>query len=105
METEKSKTYLRAKEKVQHLKAFYNHTTIYIVSNAVIILINAGLFKKGPMDFTGFQVYFVAVFWGIGLIWHAIYMVFVLYVNIDFIKRWENKKINEFMEKQDNQFN
>ena len=105
MQTKQSKAYLRAKEKVQHLKAFYNHTIVYIVTNAVIILINAGVFEKGPIDFTGFEVYFVAIFWGIGLIWHAIFLIFNLYVNIDFIKKWENRKIDEFMQDQNNQYN
>ncbi len=98
METKKSLTYLRAKKKVETLKGFYSHLTAYILVNTGIILYSAGVFSPGKADFDDWGNYVTPIFWGIGLISHALYVFFVMNVNNNFLKRWEEKKIKEFLE-------
>ena len=83
--------YLRAKKKVDAIVGFYWHLAVYIVVNIFLIIligVNAG--------FSGFGPYATAVFWGIGLVFH---FLGVFGPNFLFNKEWENKKIQEFMEK------
>jgi len=80
----------RAKNKVQELKGFYSHLLTYLVINVVMIIINL---VTNPHHL---WFYWVTVFWGIGLIFHALSV---------FGKRrilgddWEEKKIKEYMDK------
>ncbi len=98
METKKSLSYLRAKKKVETLKGFYGHLTVYILINTAMILVQANVFNSEKVDFTGLGIYVTAFFWGIGLVSHALYVFFVLNVRNNFLKRWEEKKIKQFLE-------
>jgi len=98
MEIEKSLSYLRAEKKVETLKGFYGHLSAYIIVNIVLILISANVFGKGEADFSGWGIYATALFWGIGLVAHSIYVFFETYVRNNFLKRWEEKKIKQFLE-------
>lgn len=98
METEKSLNYLRAEKKVETLKGFYGHLTAYIIVNVGIILVSANVFGKGEIDFSGWEIYVTPIFWGIGLVSHGIYVFFELYVKNNYLRRWEEKKINQFLE-------
>lgn len=100
MEIKKSLAYLRAKKKVETLKGFYEHLTVYVIVNAVIILVSANVFSSREIDFADLGNYGSAFFWGIGLVSHALYVFFVLNVQNNFLKRWEEKKINQFLEEE-----
>lgn len=93
--------YLRAKKKVETLKGFYSHLAVFIVINAAIISINANVFGKGPANFGDWGNYVTLFFWGIGLVSHAIYTFFVLKMRNNFLKRWEEKKINQFLDEEE----
>lgn len=83
--------YLRAKKKVDAIVGFYWHLAAYVVVNIFLIIligVNAG--------FQHFGTYATAFFWGIGLVFH---FLGVFGPNFLFNKDWENKKIQEFMEK------
>ncbi len=89
--------YLRAKERVEELKKFYNSLTSYIIVNTFLAILNYWidewnypwfLWSVGP--------------WGIGLLFHA---AKVFGWNPTFSKDWEERKIKEYMDKEnDNQF-
>lgn len=81
--------YKRAKARVGELKEFYEHLTIYIGVNITLVIINL-VTSPNTLWF-----YWVTVFWGIGIIWHAI----DVYGKLG--KRWEEKKIKELMEKEE----
>ena len=98
METKKNLAYLRAKKKVETLKGFYNHLIAYVLINIVIILINANVFNNKPIDFTQWTNYLTAFFWGFGLLYHAIHVFFLINFKNNFLKRWEEKKMKEFLE-------
>ncbi len=97
--TEEQK-YLRAKKKVKSIKGFYVHLMVYILVNGFILLSEA-LSEGGWRIFWEWQSYSTMIFWGIGLAFHA-FGVF----GMDFIlgKSWEDRKINEFMNKDKQQF-
>jgi hypothetical protein len=51
MESKKRIAYIRAKKKVETLKGFYSHLVVFVIINAILILISAGVFSPGKADF------------------------------------------------------
>ena len=82
--------YLRAKRRVQEIKGFYAHLIVYIVVNAVLVLINLLVTPR----FLWFL--FPLIGWGIGLLFHAVFGFGLFGV---FTREWEDKKIKEYMDK------
>ena len=80
----------RAKNKVQELKGFYSHLLTYLVINVVMIIINL-VTNPNHLWF-----YWVTVFWGIGLIFHALSVFGKHRILGD---EWEEKKIKEYIDK------
>lgn len=101
METNKSLKYLRAKKKVEALKGLYGHITVYVILNTIMILFNANVFSSSPTDFSGLGNYFTAIMWGIGLFFHIVYVLVFYNFNINFIKKWEDRKIEELVKEQE----
>ncbi|AXT19597.1 histidine kinase [Flavobacteriaceae bacterium AU392] len=88
----KGEAYLRAKKKVEELTGFYWHIAVYIIVIPFLILINW-------WTFWGFKWFWFPVFgWGIGLTLHA-FSVFGVG------KRWEEEKIQQFMQKEQDDLN
>ena len=100
MDTNKSLKYLKAKKKVEALKGLYGHIAVYVILNSLMILFNANVFSKGTVDFSGLGNYFTAIMWGIGLFFHILYVLVYFNFNSNFIKRWEDKKIKEILDKE-----
>lgn len=71
---------------------------VYVIVNSCIILAAANVFSSEKTDFSDWSNYITAILWGIGLISHAIYVLFVLKVDNNFLKRWEQRKIKQFLE-------
>lgn len=92
--------YRRAQKRVKEIKGFYWHLFWYLVVNIFLTFggtikhfINDGTFDSHDFNFGSFSIWF---FWGIGLVGHWLH---VFGINIFFSKKWEEKKIREFMEK------
>lgn len=85
--------YQKAKERVKQLKGFYIHLLVYVLVNAFIIL-NGWRKEQSLSDM---ELYYTALFWGIGLAAHAI-SIFV--PQMLFSKGWEEKKVKELIEKE-----
>lgn len=90
--------YLRAEKKVETLKGFYQHLISYCIINAALILYFVWPTGNGNWDFSQWGTYSVAFFWGIGLLWHAVYVFYSLHFNNKFLKKWEENKIKQLME-------
>lgn len=93
--------YLKAKKKVQDIKGFYSHLTVYIIINIFIsgIIIYGLSYDEdyGFMQAVGhFGVYSTWLFWGIGLFFH--WLGVFGFKNL-LGKSWEDKKIKELMDK------
>lgn len=87
----------QAKKRVKTIKGFYTHLAVYIFINILITVVKAsflGTVNDGNYIFW----YFFAgpLFWGIGLLAHGL---FVFARSIDFLKKWEDRKMKEFLEK------
>lgn len=91
VEEEEKESYKRAKARVAELKGFYEHLLAYIAVNIMLAIINL---VTSPDEL---WFYWVTVFWGIFVIWHAL-GVFGKHKLIG--KEWEEKKIKEIMEKE-----
>lgn len=80
----------KAKERVEELKGFYKHLTIYTIVNAILLLINL---VNSPDQL---WFYWPVLGWGIGLVSHAVQ---VFNLAAPFFKNWENEKIEELTDK------
>ena len=87
--------YIRAKKRVEKVKGFYMHLFWYLVVNIFLSIMIITNLDDGE-SFFQFKHFTTAFFWGIGLMFHA-YGVFGK--NLMFSKDWEERKINEIMEK------
>ena len=102
----KEQQYLRAKKRVKDIKGFYSHLSVYIIINVGLsCVIVYGLTKDGS-DFgnaiTHFGTYSTWLFWGIGLFFH---WLGVFGFTSFFGKSWEEKKIKQLMEEDDDRSN
>ncbi len=85
--------YLEARKRVEDIKGFYYNLISYCLVIPFLIFIN----YKTSWDFHWF--WFPILGWGIGLSFHA-YQVFV---HDGFLgRKWEERKIRELMEKEEN---
>ncbi|RZL43417.1 MAG: 2TM domain-containing protein [Pedobacter sp.] len=98
IESEEERRLKRAVKRVKEIKKFYKHLLVYVIVNVFLI---ATKFFKNPSDemFLEFSTYSTAFFWGIGLFFHAIS---VFGKNFFLDDDWEEKKINEYMNKGQN---
>lgn len=89
----------RAKKRVEELKGFYIHLTVYIAVNMFITITkivknlqDGETINEAFWDFGTFATWF---FWGIGLVFHA---ARVFSFNPFFSKDWEERQIQKYME-------
>jgi hypothetical protein len=96
--------YIRAKKRVEALKGFYKHFAFYLVINGFFIgrriyldLYNGDSFLDAFTEISNYRLFF---WWGIVLTFHAINV----YKFNFFGKNWEERKIQEEMNKDNNKF-
>jgi hypothetical protein len=91
-----------AYKKVKRIKGFYSHLKIYIIVNVLIIISSLnGNFFGNHFNTSGlfeWHTYSTAVFWGIGLLSHALS---VFGRDMFFSDDWEERKIQEYMKKEE----
>ncbi len=98
MEYYNDEKYNRAKKKVKKEKEFYSHITVYLIVNVFLILMHLGLFQDGffNINYPKWSMFTTPLFWGIGLFCH---WLSVFHNKIFIYKKWEERKMKEFMEK------
>ena len=101
-----SQKYIRAKKRIKEIKGFYSHLVAYIAVNVFLSgVIIYGLTHGDLSDLgdalSNFGVYSVWIFWGIGLFFH--WLGVFGFRSIAFGKDWEERKIKEFMERENEQ--
>jgi hypothetical protein len=89
----------RAVKKIQSIRGFYKHFAVYILVNLVLIAAKWFTLEPGESFFT-YSTFSVAVFWGLGVMFHAIG---VFGTNIFLTEKWEERKIREYMDKNSRQ--
>lgn len=88
--------YRSAKKRVKDIKGFYVHLLVYLFINIAIFIVTA--YQDGHWRGLGdFWTYSTAFFWGIGVFAH---WFSVFGPNIFFGREWEERKIQELMEKE-----
>ena len=96
MEVEKQNKLERAKKRVEEIKGFYIHLAVYIVVNSFILVnIYIRTMYEGE-SFWKFSTFFTLIFWGIGLAFHWAH---VFNFNPLFGKKWEERQIQKYIEK------
>lgn len=85
-----------AMRKVKKLKSFYSHLTVFLFCNIFFAIINYSNLEVGESYFQ-WQNFTTLFLWGIGIAFHAI-ATFV--PNFIFASDWEQKKIQELMNKE-----
>ncbi len=88
--------YQQAAKRVKKLKGFYTHLIVYIIVNLFIYIM---MIPKLHGNYFALRNFSTAFFWGIGLVAHAL-SVFLPTTLLG--KNWEERKINELMEKEKN---
>ncbi len=84
--------YLKAKKKVNEIKGFYGNLTSYVLVNLFLFILNM---VTSPEHLWFF---WPLLGWGIGIIIHGM----KVFNHLPFFdKDWEERKINEFMEKEE----
>ena len=91
----RQEAYLRAKKKLDKLKGFFWHLASYVAVNIFLITMIAINLDEDE-SIWNFGTFATAIFWGVGLMFH-----FLGVFGPDFLfgKGWEERKINEYMEK------
>ena len=85
----------RARKRVEEIKGFYIHLTVYIVINTFIVLnIMVHSHAEGE-PVLQWPTLITPFFWGIGLAFHAFH---VFGFGSLFGKKWEDRMIRKFME-------
>ena len=88
--------YRTAKKKVKEIKGFYTHLVVYLFVNIAILVVSTR--EEGLWEgLDEWNNYLTAFFWGIGLIAH---WASVFGPNIFLGKDWEERKIRELMDKE-----
>ena len=82
-----------AQKQVKRIKGFYTHLTVFVLVNLFII---AGNIWDAPTHWFGYDSFATAIFWGIGLAAHGLS---VFGANWFLGNNWEERKINELMNK------
>jgi hypothetical protein len=98
---EEEAKYLEAYKRVKKVKGFYTHAIVNVVINIMITIANVQDLDPGESYFQ-MHNFFTAFFWGIGLLAHGLS---VFLPNFILGNNWEEKKINEFLEKERNHQN
>ncbi len=92
---DQDRAYLQAKKYVRKIRGFYTHAAVYVLVN--LFLIGSKAFKYSSWeDFWQHNQFWGFGLWGIGLIIHGL-SVFV--PNFFLGRDWEEKKIQEILEK------
>ncbi|KAF2509339.1 2TM domain-containing protein [Flavobacterium zhairuonense] len=88
-----AKRYHKAQKKVKEIKGFYEHLTVFILVTAILIFINL---MTSPE-----YLWFIwcIMGWGIGVVIHGLK---AFEISPAFSKEWEERKIKEILEKENN---
>jgi hypothetical protein len=92
--------YELAYKRVKRIKAFYVHALVYVIVNGYLITSSYLYTLHSDKDFFDWGNFSTAFFWGIGLLAHGLS---VFGRNLFFNGDWEERKIQEFMDKDKSQ--
>lgn len=95
METKyaEAERYYQAQEKVKNIRKFYEHLTVFLLCNPIVIVVNL-------MTSPGYLYFWYSLLgWGVAIVLHGL-KAFDRFPF--FSKEWEKRKIDEILEKENN---
>lgn len=112
---EQHKAYEKAKKRLELEKGFYSHLRAYIIINIIILLFRTKALNYVGADFDNeefknwlnWNIILTPLLWGIGLLGHGLWVfkgetrIKKFFRNFVLGKSWEERKIREFMDKDD----
>ena len=90
---QKDERYYAAQKRVKSIKGFYIHFTVYVFVNIFLCI---QIYLSSKNEFWRWESFTVVLSWGIGILAHG---TSVFGSNLLFGKNWEDRKIQELMEK------
>ena len=103
MENYNEEKYKRAKKRVKQVKDFYTHLIVYLTVNIFLLIMHVSVFQNGELhlEYPTWTMFTTPFFWGIGLLFHGLY---VFQDGIKLFRKWEERKMKEYMEQEENDF-
>ncbi|WP_422348375.1 2TM domain-containing protein [Flagellimonas sp.] len=106
MEPEVAK-YGKAQKKARKIRGFYTHVFVFLLFNAILWIVKADtsrmIIEATGIQEVGFANYLHWQFWTITLSWAAIILIQGLTLfGRPLIAKWERRKMQEFMNKENN---
>lgn len=105
-------TYERAVKRVEDIKGFYSHLSVYVVVNIILLLTrddfsfyiigNSAFGDSDFLNWINWESYGTPIIWGAFLIFH---FLSVFFKNPLLGKAWEERQIQKFIEKKRTQDN
>lgn len=84
--------YYKAKKKVEEIRKFYEHLAVYLLCNPIVIAVNL-------LTSPDYLYFWYSLFgWGIAIVLHGLK---AFGFSPLFNKDWEQRKVKEFMEKEE----
>ncbi|WP_378184035.1 2TM domain-containing protein [Aquimarina sp. SS2-1] len=99
--SEQLKNYKRAAKRVAEERNFYTHLAVYIVINVIIFVVILQLKEHIYDGYLWINLLSTPVLWGIPLLIHGVW-AFRKGNKFTLFKKWEERKIEEYMNEQDN---
>ena len=102
----KNLAYARARARVKDIREFYHHLFFYLLFNVPLLLFPRQIAELlrittwNNAEFTGWvewNLYLTPLFWGIGLVFHAI---FTFIFKGSLLKKWEDRQIKKYLDQE-----
>ncbi len=115
MKTYPSEKFAKAKRRVDRIKDFYGHLSVYVVANVLLFvfkgyafnyIISQGIEDQGFLDWFMLNIVLTPIIWGLGLIIHG-FLAFrpvpfsIKNLKPKFIKDWEERQIQKYLNAED----
>ena len=105
--------YKKAKSRVEGIKKFYRHLSVYVVINIILFGVKVSLYDQlggqgvadhGFQNWYSLNLFITPLLWGLGLVIHGLlafkYLSFTKKgLTPGFIKKWEERQLQKFIEK------
>ncbi len=89
--------YNRAKKKVDKIKGFYTHASVYVIINVCLLIFFYSAYED-KSEFWNLGSFSTAIGWVVGLLIHAIS---VFGHGVLFSRVWEDQKIKQFLKEEE----
>ncbi len=97
MEPKDDDAYRRARKRVKEVRDFYGHLIVYLVVNAIFVVVDVADGNSGDTSFLGLNwAFFPLIGWGAFVAGHGLSVFFGKRMGA----RWEERKMREYLEQE-----